>query len=154
MPVTPDRHPGPLQEEELQLEPRTDGDPDVLGALRYVNGEFKGKDAAGVFSLRTGGSGITEAQHEALDTLTHSLSESHYTEVLKTGGKVSSVVEWETSDKLKKVRETVITRSTGKVSQVEVTQYDGSGNWKAKLTGTITRTSGKVSSISWVRTTP
>jgi hypothetical protein len=154
MGVTPDRHPGPLEEEELRLEQRTDGDPDIVGAMRFVSGAFRFKDAVGVFDPRTGGSGITEQQHEILDTLTHELSESHYTEVVRSGGKVSGVCEWETSSKLKKIREAVLTRTAGKVSQVEVTQYDASGTWKAKLTGTVTRSSGKVSSIDWVRTTP
>ena len=49
---TPDRTPGPSDEEELLLEDRTsDGNPTVDGGVRFVSDDFVGKTAAGVRSL-------------------------------------------------------------------------------------------------------
>ena len=64
--------PGPALEEELQFEDRTaDGDTAVEGAIRYLSGAFRGKDAIGVYDFRSAGSGITAAQHKVLRDLIH-----------------------------------------------------------------------------------
>lgn len=97
------------------------------------------------------GGGMTESAHEALDTLTHELAETCWTEVVRTGGLVTSIVTWETSGKLKKVRETLITRTTGQVSQVVTKHYDAAGTLKVTLTKDISRTGGQVTSISTTR---
>jgi len=70
MPRTPDRVPGPSQEEETRYE-NTAEDPTEEGALRYVSGVFKLKDSEGIFNPRTGGSGLTEAEHKVLRQLIH-----------------------------------------------------------------------------------
>ena len=71
MPQTRDRFPGARIEEEIQLEDRTgEGDPSVAGSLRYVDGAIKGRDATGVFDVRSG-SGLSEAGHAALRQLIH-----------------------------------------------------------------------------------
>jgi hypothetical protein len=127
-------------------------DPSELGMTRMVNGVFRFVDKDGVFNLRTGGSGITEAQHEALDTLVHWIDETNWQEIVRSGGKVTNVINWETDAKLKKVRECIITRSGGKVSQLDAIQYDGAGVEKMRLTGVITRAGGKVASIAWTKT--
>lgn len=76
MPRTPDRSPGVLEEdEEIQLGANP-GAPAVAGGLRYDGTDFQFRDAAGTFNPRSGG-GISEPQHEALDTLAHNLSETH-----------------------------------------------------------------------------
>ena len=47
MPRTPDRFPGPLEEEEIQLDDRTaDGDPTVTGALRRIGDTLRFKAVA------------------------------------------------------------------------------------------------------------
>lgn len=70
MPLTPDRSPGPLIEEEVRLEDNG-ADPSVVGALTNNGGELKGRDATGVFNLRTGGTGLTEGAHKILRQLIH-----------------------------------------------------------------------------------
>lgn len=58
MPQTPDRTPGPADEEELILEDRTaDGAPVIDGAIRYYNNDIVGKIPTGVFSLTQQGGG-------------------------------------------------------------------------------------------------
>lgn len=150
---TPDRHPGDDTFIDVgAVFAEQSVDPPDPGVLRYVSGEFKAKDATGVFSLRTGGSGITESQHEVLDTLVHELAETSYTEMTRSGGQVTDVIVWETAAKLKKVREANITRVSGQVSVVVEKQYDGSGVLKQTLTHTITRSGGQVASIATVET--
>lgn len=108
--------------------------------------------AGGGFTLSqllSGGSGITEGQHEVLDSLIHWLSEDNYQEIVRSGGKVTSVINWTDSGKTTKIREMAITRTAGKVSQMVFIQYDGAGVEKQRMTGVITRTAGKVSSIQW-----
>jgi len=57
VPITPDRHPGPLDEdEEIQLG-EVSTDPSAGGRMRYVSpGAFRFQDAIGVFNPRSGGS--------------------------------------------------------------------------------------------------
>jgi len=50
--TTPDRAPGPSQEEELQLEDRTaDGDPTIEGAIRRVGDDLRLRQSTGVISI-------------------------------------------------------------------------------------------------------
>lgn len=55
-PYTPDRFPGERREEEgLVLEDQGPGaDPTEVGGARYVDGEFRMRDAIGVFNPRDG----------------------------------------------------------------------------------------------------
>lgn len=153
MPQTPDRHPGPMiEDDEIILKENSLGDPTEVGGIRQVGGVFRMKDATGVFNPRSGGGGITEGEHELLDTLVHWVGETNWQEIVRSGGKVTNVINWETDAKLKKIRECVITRSGGKVSQLDAIQYDGTGAEKMRLTGVITRASGKVASIAWTKT--
>jgi hypothetical protein len=97
-------------------------------------------------------SGITEAQHDALDDMVHWLAETNYQEITRSGGKVINVTNWTNSGKTVKVREMIITRSAGKVSQLDFIQYDGSGVEKQRMTGVITRSAGKIASVQWTET--
>jgi len=151
VPRTPDRVPGPAEEEKLILQ--DEGlSADNPGEVVFTGGAFSMRDAVGVFDPRSGGGGITEAQHENLDTLVHWLSEDNYQEVVRSGGKVTSVINWTDSGKTTKIRELVITRSSGKVSQMDFIQYDGSGVEKVRMTGVITRVSGKIDHVVWTET--
>lgn len=124
-------------------------DPSELGMSRLVNGEFKFVDSVGVFNPRTGGSGITEAQHEALDTLTHDIDESSYDEVTYgSGNRVSTYIVWETAAKLKKIREEQYTYSGNNVSQSVTIQYDGAGAVKMTMTEVYTYSGNKVTSVT------
>jgi hypothetical protein len=62
MPLTPDRHQGPLVEtEEVLLGGDEVTDPTAQGAIRYITGSFRMKDSIGVFDPRSGG-GLTHQQ--------------------------------------------------------------------------------------------
>lgn len=69
MTTTPDRFPGPQEEEELIVTSQ-DADPEIAGAIRYVSGSFRAKDGDGVFDLRSG-SGLSESGHRILRQLVH-----------------------------------------------------------------------------------
>jgi hypothetical protein len=147
MGTQPDRRPGPSVEEELVLE-ADPADPTTPGAVRFNGTSFRMRDAVGVLDPRSGGGGITEGQHEILDSLVHDLAESCYTEIERSGGKVAAVRTWTTAAKIMKVREVEITRTDGKVSSAVEKQYDAAGVLVQTLTHTIARTGGKVSSVS------
>lgn len=51
---TSDRFPGERSEEGIILEDNTAGDPSAEGGIRYTSGDFKMRDAAGVFNPRAG----------------------------------------------------------------------------------------------------
>ena len=138
MPQTPDRRPGPLIEEEVQMEDRTaDGDPTFEGAIRYTGGSFKGKDSVGVFDFRSGGGGITESQHRTLRQLIHFIEDGPaegfasgaYKETLPAAAVFpTSEIWWESSSKLKKIVE-VTTTWTGIVPTTEQWKvYDTDGS--------------------------
>lgn len=152
MSPTPDRSPGTRIEEKLRLTSDEGLTADNPGEIVYNGSTFQLRDSTGIFDPRTGGSGLSEAQHEALDTLTHWISETNWQELVRSGGKITNAIHWETSDKLKKVREVIVARTDGKVSQIDLVQYDGTGVEKHRLTGVITRSSGKVASIQWTKT--
>lgn len=122
---TPDRTPGPSQEEELQLE--DNGlDPSVVGALTQNAGALKGRDSIGVFDLRSG-AGISEAGHRTLDQLVHGIAEDSYEELSYTGSRVDSIIVYTDSGKTVKIREEQYTYVGNKVNTVVTKQYDGSG---------------------------
>lgn len=73
MPITPDRKPGPSDEEALLLED-TATDPTVVGEIRRNGNDLKAKDGSGVFNLRSG-AGLTADQHKTLLQLIHFIDE-------------------------------------------------------------------------------
>lgn len=120
-----------------------------VGTVRSVNGEFHFRDSLGIFNPRTGGSGITEGQHEILDTLVHEIDETSYDEVIYgSGNRVSAYIIWETAAKLKKIREEQYTYVGGKVSQSVTIQYDGTGVAKMTMTETYTYSGNRVTSVT------
>lgn len=100
------------------------------------------------------GGGISSGQHEALDSLVHEIAETSYVQVGRTGGRVTSIVVWETVGMLKKIRETLITRASGQVSVVVEKQFDSAGVVVVgqTLTHTVSRSGGQVGSIASVET--
>jgi len=95
------------------------------------------------------GGGITEGQHEVLDTLVHALAEDLYLEVTRTAGKVSNVTVYTDSGKTTKIRELAnIVRTGGRIDSYDLIQYDGVGSVKQTMAYAITRTAGRVSSIT------
>lgn len=135
MPVTSDDQPGPRLEEEVQFEDRTaDGNPTVDGAVRLVSGDLVVKLPSGVKSLTTG-SGLSEGSHAALRQLIHfiddgpaeSFASGAYREV--TGDVFpSAIVWWESSSKLKKIVEKLITWTGVNATTIVWKVYDTDGS--------------------------
>jgi hypothetical protein len=146
--TTPDRFPGPLSEEEIQLE-ELDTDPTLVGAIRNVLGEIKAKDDLGVFNIRSGGAA---GAHESLRQLIHladgvggpfeGFTSGAYREITPTATPYpTAVIWWESSSKLKKIVEKTITWGTSpKVpTQVKWKAYDTDGSTVlVTVTDTIT----------------
>lgn len=136
MPITPDRFPGPLEDEELRLTPDA-SDPAVEGAVKFNGTDFRMKDASGVFNPRTGGSGLTEEGHKALRQLIHFIDDGPgdgfttelFKETLPAGNPFpTQEIWWESNAKLKKIVSLDITRNANKTPSFEVWKvYDTDG---------------------------
>lgn len=152
MSPTPDRRAGTRFEERLRLTSDDGLTSDVAGDVTFDGADFSMRDSIGTFNPRTGG-GLSETQHEALDSLTHDLTESHTVTITKASGKVSQVLAEVTPGGTDIRKVDILTRTSGKVSTLRVTQYDGTGvTIKRQLDLTLNRTAGKVTSITVVRT--
>lgn len=152
MGLTPDRAPGPSVEEELQLEDQGVGaEPSVVGGIIQADGSILMKDATGVFDARSG-SGLSEAAHEALDTLAHALTETHDVVVSRSAGKITDVIAEETGGTdIRKFE--VLTRDSGRIATGRYTQYEADGvTVKRQLDLTFNRSGGKVVSVNVLRT--
>lgn len=146
---TPDRFPGARIEERISLEDQAANPPEI-GDIQRNGSDILAKDGTGVFNLRSG-TGLTAGSHRALDQLVHELAENRYTEVVRSAGQVTDVIEWTDSGKTQKIRETNIARSGGQVSQIVIKQYDGAGALITgeTATGVVARSGGQVTSIDW-----
>lgn len=143
MPRTPDRTPGPADEEGIILEDTVS--PTQVGELRYTGGSFLLQDSAGVFNPRSGGSGLTESQHKTLRQLIHFVDDGPaegffsgtYRETV--GGVFPTSVTWyEDNTKAEKIVELTITRNANKTPSVETWKmYDTDGT---TILSTITDT--------------
>jgi len=149
MPRTPDRHPGPLEEdEEIRLGGDAVGDPTDEGRMRYVSGAFRFRDSTGVYDPRSGGGGITEAQHKVLRQLIHFIDDGPaegfasgaYKETVGTPWP-SSETWYTASDKLHKIVELTITRDAAQKPTTEVWKvWDAGDVLLATITDVISYT--------------
>lgn len=98
------------------------------------------------------GTGLSEPAHKLLDILKHLIAENSRQRPTRVGGRITNVTYWTDSDEDTKIREFIIARSGGKVSQIDVVQYDGAGAEKVRITGTVVRVGGRVDYIDWVET--
>lgn len=95
--------------------------------------------------------GITEYEHENLDTLTHALYEQSYFQVERDADdEVEKIVYYKDGSLLIKIREEEIIRDNeGEVSSIIKRQFDESGNTIKQETQIINRTpEGDVDSIT------
>lgn len=104
------------------------------------------------FFTGTAGSGITEPQHEVLDTLTHELAETAYTENTYTSGKLTQVIVWTSVAKLIKIRQSVFTYTGANLTTSVTTQHNGAGAVIATLTKVFSYASGNLVNIQTTRT--
>ena len=150
MPLTPDRRPGALEEDEgINLTPQAVA-PTVNGELRYVAGTGFRFFEEGVAKGLTG-TGITEPQHENLDTLTHWIAETGYEENTYSGNNLTNTTTWTSPAKTTKVREEQLTYSGGKVQQIVSIQYNAVGVETYRVTEVMTYSGSKISSIARTR---
>ena len=78
--------------------------------------------------LESAAGGITETEHRSLDQLVHEIAESSYDEIVYSGNTITGLITWETSSKLKKIREITVTYTGNKVTNIKTEQFDASGN--------------------------
>lgn len=143
MPTTPDRFPGPADEEGLNLEATSA--PTANGQLRYVAGLGFRFFEEGVVKGLTG-SGVSEATHRTLLQLIHFINEGpaegFTTGATKTvtGGVFPSQVLWRRADATKLVEKN-LTYSGAFPTTVEWKVYDTDGTTVlATVTDTISYT--------------
>lgn len=131
---TPDRTPGPSQEEELQLEDNG-VDPSVIGGLTQNAGVLKGRDSIGVFDLRSG-AGLSEAAHKTLRHLIHFIDDGPgggfasgaFKETLPVASVFpTSEIWWESSSKAKKIVSLDTTWTDINITQEVWKVYDTDG---------------------------
>lgn len=142
MPRTPDAFEGKVTFANIPSVPNEGG-----GDLAYVNGAWVLVDSTGPFDPRTGGGGISEAQHRILRQLIHFIGEGPaegfasgaYKETLPAGDPFpTSVIWWESSSKLKKLVERTVTWTGASPTTDEWKIYDTDGSTVlATVTDTI-----------------
>lgn len=110
-------------------------DPTAEGEIRYNAGDFKAKDASGVFNMRSG-TGLTAEEHKTLRQLIHLADGGGPWEGFTSGayrettGTVfpTAVVWWESSSKLKKIASLDVTWSGATPTQEDWKAYDTDGS--------------------------
>jgi len=137
----------------LFLDPETAGDPSNEGQVRKHNNDLVVFINGAVHSLTASSSGITEPEHETLDTLVHDINESSYDEITRSGRRIVNVTTWTDSSKTLKIREIAMTYTGSRLTQAVTRQYDASGSVVQTLTETFTYIGGsrRVSSITRVK---
>lgn len=98
------------------------------------------QDALEELDAAVAAGGITEGQHEALDTLVHNIAESSFEEGTYSGpfNRLSNVTIWTDGTKTTKIREVNFTYTGARVTTVVTIQYDEFGIAQDTLTETIT----------------
>ena len=140
MPRTPDAKAGERYEDVgiVFQDQGPGGEPTEDGGVRYVDGSLLGRDSTGLFNLRSG-SGLTEAQHRILRQLIHFIdngpaegfASGAYRETLPTASAFpTSIIWWESSSKLKKIVEKLITYTGAFPTTIEWNIYDTDGSTK------------------------
>jgi hypothetical protein len=152
MPRTPNREHGELIVDSIVFkEPTPETPPPSPGALRFEGGKFSFQDTTGSYDPRF--SPVDEEGHATLATLTHALAQNAYTEVTRVQGFLQSIVVWESAARLRKIRETIVTRASNKVTQVVTTQYNAAGAVRETLTCAVTRgVSARISTVTSTHT--
>lgn len=134
---------GPIEEDELVYIGR-----DASGNMIFRDAVVGTEKTLTELAASAGG-GITEGQHEALDTLVHDIDETSYDEVTYLfGGRVSKYTVWTSAAKTMKIREETYSYVFGRVSQVVVVQYDGTGAVKMTMTEVYAYSGSRVISVT------
>lgn len=117
--------------------------------MNFNGTAFQMRDVLGTFDPRSA-SGITEPQHEVLDTLVHEIDETSYDQALYTGNNLTGYVTWTSPAMVLKIREEQYTYNPNHtVSQLVVIQYDALGVEKMRYTEVYTYTvANRIQSIT------
>lgn len=103
--------------------------------------------------LTASGSGLTEEEHEALDTLAHdTVPEDLFEEYVYTALRVTGVITWSDITKTLKLRELQVSYTGARVTQAVSIAYDALGVEIYRLTDTYTYTGARLTSVTRVRT--
>lgn len=95
---------------------------------------------------------ISLADHDALESLAHTIAESNDTEYVTDGdGYVTRITVWTSALHTRKIREKLLTYGADGPTLVVETQYDNTGAAVATLTKTFTYSSGVLVSTATVR---
>ncbi len=87
--------------------------------------------------------------HENVDSLIHNLAETCFTELTRDGSnRVTNIIVWDSPSKVTKIRETNLTRTSGRVSQIVRKQYNPGGTLVQTVTSVIARSGGRISTIT------
>ncbi len=92
------------------------------------------------------------AAHEALDTLTHRLAEDEDVEFAYSSGDLMRVTHWTDAGRTTKIREIILSYTSGDLTGVVATQHDGTGAVIATLTKTLAYVGGVLDTVTAVRT--
>jgi len=113
---------------------------------------YTGVDAGTGDVVLTVSTGYVATMHRPLDQLVHSIAETSFYEVVRSGSYILKEIWWASSGKTIKIREIDYTYSGAFVTQMVTKQYDSLGNLITGeiLTETITRTGVHVDSITSV----
>lgn len=84
---------------------------------------------------------------DAIDSLAKEIAEDSFAEFVRTSGRITSVVVWETPAKVKRIREVAITYENGRAKVVTEEQYNAGGALKRTLTATATYSGGLLVSV-------
>jgi len=98
-----------------------------------------------------GGGGITESEHEDLDTLTHELVEDSVTDFVYSGSRVTGTTVWTNVGRTTKIRETAFTYTGARLTQSVTTQYNGAGASLYTLTKDFSYTGSNVTLMTTIR---
>lgn len=148
---TPQDFGGPAFEEEALFYDSYGILPNNSGGMLYSNGNFYLKDAYGVFNPRSG-SGLTEIEHEKLDTLTHEIAENSYEEYTYINSDIINVTIWTDINKIKKIREEQYSYLNGhRIDQAITIQYDINGSEKSRITESYNYSANKIISVITVK---
>ncbi len=101
------------------------------------------------------GSGVTETQHENLDTLTHDLSEDYFLEYTYQTGcsiRVASATYYVDDTKATKIREYNFQYSGVRVSQQTTIQFDFAGSEVQRLVLDYNYNGNRIQSVSGTKT--
>lgn len=127
------RTPDPIGESLLL--PDLGLDPVLVGEVTNNSGTLKARDSTGTFNLRTGGSGVTEAQHRTLRQLIHFIDEGPAEGFasgayrVTTGTVFPTAITWWTDNSLTdKIVEKLITWTGAFPTQIQWKMYDVDGS--------------------------